>query len=68
MEGLTWRIESLEDGWAELRQSAFLFVVPVEELPSGIEAGDTLDSQGGSRQTGYPVFRRNGQRQRRATA
>lgn len=68
MKGLTWRIERLDDGWAELRRAAFLFVVPVNELPSGVEAGDVLDARGGSQQAGYPLFRREGRQERRATA
>ena len=68
MKELTWRVASLDDGWAELRAPGFLFLVPLDQLPSGVEAGEALDAQGGSQQTGYPVFRRESGQRRRATA
>lgn len=69
MKDFTWRVASMEEGWAELRRADFLFVVPVEQLPSGVETGEVLDAQGGSQQTGYPLFRRQpSTRPRKATA
>lgn len=58
MEGFSWQVVRMHDGWAELRWEAFLFLVPVEQLPPDLEAGDLLDAQGGSQQAGYPAFRR----------
>lgn len=69
MKNLNWHVASVENGWAELRRAAFLFVVPVDRLPSGVETGEVLDAHGGSQQAGYPVFRRDGgARRRKATA
>lgn len=68
MKGLSWRVASLDGGWAELRREAFLFVVPVDRLPADLEAGEVLDARGGSQQAGYPAFRRRPGGPRRATA
>lgn len=69
MKDLTWRVTSVEGGWAELRRAGFLFVVPVEQLPAGVATGEVLDTQGGSQQTGYPAFRRQSSpKPREATA
>lgn len=57
MKGLSWQVETIEDGWAELRGQAFLFLVPIHRLPADVGPGDRVVAEDQGSLLGYPTFR-----------
>lgn len=38
----SWRIERIDEDWADLRQGDYVYCVPVSELPQDVQEGDSL--------------------------
>lgn len=46
MRKKTWTVAELEDEWCVLEQQDYVYVVPRDNVPDGVQPGDTVEARG----------------------